>query len=253
MDLFKNTLVTEIEDVVVIKSEKGELMRVKNRFAYGLSFCREGKITYNHNGREFVSDNSKAVIIPRGATYSLFRNETGRFPLINFQCEGLELNTFQTIDITSLSEFLSLFEALANSFLYNTSKLKSLSIFYDILSRLERGGTDKNSILTPAIEYIKQNISSPEIRNETLAEILGISEVYFRQLFKKEMRTSPRQYCLDLKMKKAKELLSNTNETVRAVSELCGFSSPFHFSRAFSKREGISPTEFRKNTVNKPI
>jgi AraC-like DNA-binding protein len=253
LDLFKNTYITEIEDVVVIKSEKGELMRVKNRFAYGLSFCREGKITYNHNGREFVSDSTKAVIIPRGATYSLFRNETGRFPLINFQCEGLNLNTFQTIDITNLSEFLSLFESLGKSFLYNTSKLKAFSILYDILSRLERSGTNKNSILNPAIAYIEENISSPEIRNETLAEICGISEVYFRSLFKKEMGLSPRQYCLDLKMKKAKELLSNSNEAVSVVSEMCGFSSPYHFSRAFSKREGVSPIKFRKDSVNKPI
>jgi hypothetical protein len=71
---------------VLMKSLKGRTEHTENRLFYGLSFCLDGQITYTFKGQKFVSNKNNAVILPKGATYTLYCNKDGLFPLINFDC-----------------------------------------------------------------------------------------------------------------------------------------------------------------------
>ena len=75
MDL-KNITVTEISGVVTVYSEKGKRDKMTSRKTCGLSFCKEGQITYIQNGREYVSNKDCAVILPKGGTYFIKRDKT---------------------------------------------------------------------------------------------------------------------------------------------------------------------------------
>ena len=86
--------VTELIDAVTVPSAKGRHFKMNCRKSFALSFCISGKITYYHRGQEFISDRDHAVLLPRGAAYTLYGNEAGFFPLMDFQSDNLPLDTF---------------------------------------------------------------------------------------------------------------------------------------------------------------
>ena len=102
-------------------------------------------------------------------------------------------------------------------------------------------------ILTPALKFLKENFSHPDITNSALADMCNISEVYFRKLFKEYTEKSPRQYILNLRLKKAKHLLSLGDNKIWSIAEACGFESTAHFCRTFKEHFGISPKDYRKS------
>jgi len=244
----KNLILTDIQEIITIHSEKGRKVTMKNRQYYGLSFCRSGKITYTHKDKKFISDKTCAVFLPKGKDYSLYGNEEGLFPLINFECEGFDMDTFILIPLTNPESYLKDFEKMKKLSVFSNNNLKMKSIFYDILSRLFSEGITDESILSPAIRYIQNNYSDTSINNRHLASICNVSEVYFRRLFKEQLNTTPKQYILEIRIKRAKMLLENDNLSVTAIAEKCGFSSVYHFCRAFKKLTGITATEFSANT-----
>jgi AraC-like DNA-binding protein len=78
------------------------------------------------------------------------------------------------------------------------------------------------------------------------AEENNVGYSWFRRMFKNYTGLSPRQYCLQLKIIRAKELLQSTELSVKEISYELGFESIHYFSRIFKKKTGINPTKFRK-------
>jgi AraC-like DNA-binding protein len=74
----------------------------------------------------------------------------------------------------------------------------------------------------------------------------GMSYTSFRRLFKQHTGLSPNQYLLDLRIRKAQVLLTNTTLSIQSISEETGFDSSFYFSRFFKQRTGLSPLNYRK-------
>lgn len=239
-------IITSLENVIIVPSYRGRTLEMVNRHNFGLSFCIEGSITYTHLGKKYVSDKNHAVILPKGASYSLYGNEKGNFPLINFQCENLNLDTFKVVTLHNPESYIKEFENMKDRLLIQNSRPKAMSLFYDILYRLSNEFAETDNTLFPATNYLENNFSDPLISNTLLADKCNISEVYFRRLFKKRFGLSPKQYVLELRIRKAKQLLLDGNIPVTKVSELCGFTNPYHFSRAFHKITGLSPTQYKK-------
>jgi len=62
---------------------------------------------------------------------------------------------------------------------------------------------------------------------------------------------TPKQYILNARIRRAKQLLCDTPLTVTAIAEKCGFSSVYHFCRSFKQHTGQTPTEYAvKNKIN---
>ncbi len=80
---------------------------------------------------------------------------------------------------------------------------------------------------------------------ETFAKKHNICYSWFRRMFKNYTGISPRQYCLQLKIMHAKELLLNTDLTIKEISYQVGFESIHYFSRIFKEKAGKSPSDFR--------
>ncbi len=75
----------------------------------------------------------------------------------------------------------------------------------------------------------------------------GISYSSFRRLFKQHTGLSPNQYLLEIRIRKAQSLLTNTSLSVQRISEETGFDSSFYFSRFFKQRTSLSPLNYRKS------
>lgn len=81
-----------------------------------------------------------------------------------------------------------------------------------------------------------------------LAESLGVGYSAFRQSFKVRTGVSPKQYHLDLRVRKAMEMLSHTDLQVQQIAELLGFDSAFYLSSLVKARTGLSPSNWRAGT-----
>lgn len=92
------------------------------------------------------------------------------------------------------------------------------------------------------IENIYKNIDIKEI-----AANLGISYSLFRKTFKEYTGYAPAQYFQELKLRKAKELLAETNYSIKEISYELNFSSYEYFLSFFKKRVGFTPVEYRNS------
>lgn len=107
-------------------------------------------------------------------------------------------------------------------------------------------GKKPNPDLSPALDYI-HNHYAEKLYVEQLSKSSNLSLYHFVRLFKKEMGVTPHHYILNLRLKKTKQLLVETNLTVEEISVRCGFNNIAHFIRAFSKSTGgLTPGKFRK-------
>ena len=240
--MFENAVITKIHQPITIFSEKGRIDSTENRRCYGLSFCISGQITYTQNEKTCVSNSSNVVLLPKNATYKLHCDKEGLFPVINFECDHLDICEITILSVKDSSKFIKDFQELSNCFCHNNRNLKQLEILYRILGNLD--SEQSNTPLSSIIAYIETHIADSNITNDFLANKIGVSEVYLRKLFISHLGITPRQHILDLRIKTAKQLLISTNKTITAISEECGFSSVYHFCRAFKKKTQMTPTEY---------
>lgn len=241
---FNELVVTDIRPPIVVHSEKGRRDKMENRPTYGLSLCSTGQITYTMNGKTYISTPENAILLPKGGTYSLLRDTEGLFPMVNFEASHLACNEITVFPLENPQRCLQDFEVLRNLFLQGGNRLKIYSAFYELLSNIASTNSTTPRILPAAIALIESSIHQPELSNTAIAEQLGISEVYLRKLFATYCNTSVKQYILDLRIQKAKQLLIGTPTSITAIAEACGFSSLYHFCRAFKQRTGTTPTDY---------
>lgn len=244
MDPFENLVITNIQHPFVVHSEKGRQVQMKNRHYFGLSLCISGQIIYTMNGKKYISNQNNAIILPQGGCYSLCGDKEGMFPVINFSCNGFKCTEILEVPLQNPQACIQLFKTLQQLFLHKKSHLKIYSAFYDLLTQIASSKEQNIDLLDFVVKFIEDNIQDPLLSNVMLAKQVSISEVYLRKLFLAHYHITPKQYILNYRIDKAKQLLINSPFTVTFIAQECGFSSVYHFCRAFKKRTGLSPTEY---------
>ena len=246
-----NITITDIKDIFTVFSPKGRFAKIENRKSFGLSFCTDGQITYTHNGKKIISDKNHAVILPKGQTYTLHGDKTGSFPVINFTCADALCNTVISLPVQNIEAYIKDFEKLRSLSLFDGNRAEMMSIFYHILHSLSAQSSSCN-IIMPAIKYLENNYQNPNLTNAELALKCNISEVYFRRIFTKHYNMTPKQFLIDIRINKSKQLLSEGALKINAVAVKCGFSNQYHFCRVFKEKTGLTPTEYmNKNRIYK--
>lgn len=248
MQGFENIIITEVSKVFTVNGNKGRYVKIKNRNSYGLTFCKSGKITYTHKGKKYISTPDCALILPQGADYELYNNETGIFPVINFKCIGWESGEFFRIPLKNSDSYISDYEKIHKLRLLKNNNIKIMHLLYGIFERLSEENLYGAGILAPAINYIESNFFDASLDIKMLADMSGICESYFRRIFVQKYNIPPKTYVINLRLKYARQLLSESKLDVSHIAEKCGFSNVYHFSRTFKSNYGETPTQFRSRT-----
>jgi len=89
-------------------------------------------------------------------------------------------------------------------------------------------------------DHLEEPFSVPEI-----AKRVGLSQRQLQRLFANHTGMSPIRYYRDIRLDRARGLVTQTDMPVLEVALACGFFSPEHFSRAYRLRFGIAPREDR--------
>ena len=126
------------------------------------------------------------------------------------------------------------------------SQSYALALFFYILSLGDSASPrDSNRYVSEAKNYINLNFYRP-ISITELAAAQNISDRYLYNLFIRHEGISPKQYLNSVRLEYAKKQLRETEHTVSEIALSVGFFDSLAFSRFFSKKTGISPTEYRK-------
>lgn len=98
-----------------------------------------------------------------------------------------------------------------------------------------------------SVKYINNNFE----RNISLTDIsrfVFLSPSYFTRAFKEEMNISPISYLLKVRIERAKELLSDTDQKISDIALSVGFSNQQRFNEIFKKYASMTPLQYRKTT-----
>ncbi len=92
--------------------------------------------------------------------------------------------------------------------------------------------------------WIADNLDA-DLRVETLAERAAMSPRNFARFFGREVGMTPATYVEELRVERARQLLEDSGEPVELIAGRCGFGTPETMRRAFARRVGVPPAEYR--------
>jgi len=110
--------------------------------------------------------------------------------------------------------------------------------------RARQSGTELNALVRQAMRLLEQS-TEDFVDMEQLAASLNLSYDRFRHVFKRQTGLAPYQYHLQLRINRAKELLTGTPLSIKEIAAALKFESPYHFSSIFKKKTGMPPTRWR--------
>jgi len=111
---------------------------------------------------------------------------------------------------------------------------------------LPSGGLTRNQA-RHVLDYIESNLSSQLTLTE-LAEIAELSLHHFARMFKQTIGVPPYRYVLERRVERAKTMLHTAGASLVDVSLSVGFCSQSHFTSAFGRIVGATPTEFQQSS-----
>lgn len=107
----------------------------------------------------------------------------------------------------------------------------------------------QNELLEDVLSYIDASLCEPL----TIAEIcrkFSLSRSSLQLLFKENINQTPKKYISDLKLEKSCQLIRENQYTISEIALMLGFNSIHYFSRAFTQKYNMSPSEYAKQMFN---
>lgn len=84
------------------------------------------------------------------------------------------------------------------------------------------------------------------ITNRQLADVCGLSVSYFIKQFKRVYRMTPQEYIMQRRIRKSRDLLIQTELSMKEIRDKLGFCNASHFIRRFKEKEGVTPLQYRE-------
>lgn len=254
LDLSKLT-VKKILAVNKINISHIHTSRRDNRECYAISVKNDGRTVYYSNGREHLSDSEHVVILPKGVSYKNSFEQLGECYMVEFEADY----DGESPDITSFSisrnhDFINKMIGMERSWTFKkpAHELYCMSGLYGMLAKLQEKklsayySSSKYDVIAPAVKYLEENYSNTELSSDELAAVAGVSSVYFRKIFATVFGEPPMRYLQNVRMEKAKDMLSGDYMPISDIAESVGFKSIYHFSKTFKKMVGYTPTEYSR-------
>ncbi len=109
-----------------------------------------------------------------------------------------------------------------------------------------------DALLQEILNYLQLNIGE-KLDYDNLVQHTEYSASYISKFFKRHLGVSVFQYFIDLKIRRAKELIAMNKYTVQEISELLGFDTVQYFCYRFKQSTHMTPTQFAKSMENERL
>ncbi len=112
----------------------------------------------------------------------------------------------------------------------------------------DRKKSHNNQLKDDLIRYLDEHYMQTDLSLTTLADRFNTSEAYISYFFKEQTGVNFSDYLENVRMGHAKRMLAESDMPVSEISAWVGYYSLNSFSRAFKRSNGLSATEFRRNS-----
>lgn len=241
--------------------------RPRGSRGYVFLYCIEGSGWVRHDGQDILITRNQGVFLRPGRAHEYGASKTHPWSYYYIHYEGS-----LAVDYTRM-----LLDELECGTCWIKETDEYLKSFSMILGNLEKGWIYPNMVMASAnlhkllawIYLKKQHDAagvervSTEARVQAVADMVeenpqnnisvlemaraaNLSNSRFRELFKATIGMSPKQFCLHVQIEKAKQLLASSELCIHEISECVGTPDSHYFSRIFSRKVGLSPSEYRE-------
>lgn len=104
----------------------------------------------------------------------------------------------------------------------------------------------ENEMLNEILNYIEANLYEPLTIDE-ICHHFSISRSSLQNLFKDNIKIAPKQYINEAKLKKSRILIQESKHNISEIAIMLGFNSIHYFSRKFTQRYKVTPTDYAKS------
>jgi|GEM_PF-190817 len=108
----------------------------------------------------------------------------------------------------------------------------------------------RRSTILSLAEEIRSATDAPVPGVSAMAASVGLSLAHFSRLFHEVIGQSPRDFVLDIRLRRARHLLMECDLTVQEIAERLGYRDPFFFSRQFREKIGMPPNAYRRGKLH---
>ncbi len=228
--------------------KKGTAQALPRRF-HALSFRIRGNADYTCGDAHLHAGTDDVLFVPAHRGYTLTANTDEQVMAVHFYLDAEISSGMQVFHPLNPEIFRRLFSELCACSRDKSPgcRYKSASLLYKIFEQLEIQKTKaelsgKPAPLQEALEYLRENFSSPETTVESVAGSAGVSAVYLRKLFRTAIGETPIRYLTKLRVDYAHTLLQTGYYSVEEVTTLSGFGDAKYFSSVYKKYTGVPPS-----------
>lgn len=250
--MFENIENLKLLDILCIESGKNRFYN--DRFSHAFVFKTDGCTKYSFNGKTFTLNADELLFIPKGSSYKADEVIHGKSIVINFDAD-ISVVSQKVYYADGFTQKNIMNEQLINLWLFGTSSehFKCMSLFYDILAFITKIENSKYTYkhnftrIKKIVDYMQNHIFDQSLKINTLHCIGEISDTYFRKLFKASFGVTPQEYVTNKRLSQARAIICNGDfNSISDVALSVGYTDPLYFSRIFSKKYGVCPSQYRE-------
>lgn len=226
----------------------------------------EGELTFLVNEKKYPLKEGQFMLVNTNEIHSILAPEPNitlvlQIPLSTFE-EYYTEDQFILFSHSSKQEdhqFMHVLDELYSVYIARVTgyDFKVKSLFYEILYLLvskyrkmevspelvrHNKGLNRLSQITA---YLRDNYTK-ELSLDSLADIFGYSPTYLSRMFQKYAKTNYKSYLQNIRVEYGYRELVNTENTISDIAINHGFPNSKAFSKAFSQKYGMLPSEYRK-------
>ncbi len=245
-------IIAKINDIYSFKLKKHTTAEAE--FTHSVLIIKHaGLSTYTVNGKDYSASAETALFFPAGTSYSLDVERFGGCTVIEFDAanpaEELVPTEFLIGDgkeIAKMMTGIARFWALKGPAYHS----KCLSEIYDVITMISNEHAFASSLagkygmIHKSVKYIENNYSNPDLYTPLLAEMSGMGETYYRNIFIAVFNTPPTKYIQQYRIDKSKELLVNSELSIDTIAIKVGFANASYFCKVFKSLTGMTPSDF---------
>ncbi|MDL2235375.1 response regulator [Christensenellaceae bacterium OttesenSCG-928-L17] len=140
--------------------------------------------------------------------------------------------------------YLDMFEEPAMRCMVYTNEMEGLGAAFDIGGDHPRTPALVQQVVQKAMDYI-ETYSHRNITLDEVASIVNLSPHYFSRFFKEHTGSNFSEVLVEVRIEKAKQLLRNTECSIKDIAFQVGYNDPNYFSKAFHKVTGIRASDYK--------
>jgi len=163
---------------------------------------------------------------------------SAKSPVVKISAEDTVLATFSRMIQSIRANRPALQQILAGA----TDNL--MGLLYSAQQAQPAQDAQNTNAIESAITRIQNEFAS-NLNMKLLARELGVSYSWFRHTFTAHTGLSPHQYLLEFRIVRARNLLAESEFSIKEIATQTGFEDEFYFSRLFRQKLNLSPTQWR--------